>query len=157
MLLESIVVLIYSVVFIALDPICQLLFKPYKDISENDKLVWRMRWFLLTSKQKKSVAYVINGVIMALGFLTVRALFCPVTTLILVFRSLDVLFSLSPSIFVVIALIASWFALTALNYYWTFLIWKALVNAMMKPKKVKENFDMKEYIPVEQNMLSKSA
>ncbi|EFA81991.1 TRAM [Heterostelium album PN500] len=89
------------------------------------------RWFLYRTNKSKDFIYIINGLLMALGFLLARVLYAPTT----IGYALITKYPLSLNLpgYIWWGTYLGCVAINSLNMYWAYLIFRGLYRAMKKP------------------------
>ncbi|KYQ89901.1 hypothetical protein DLAC_08466 [Tieghemostelium lacteum] len=97
------------------------------------------RWILYNTGRKENVVYLVNGALMAIGFLVVRVLYVPIMVFSMLQKHHDEFQTLGA-----LERNCYYFALmiiNVLNAYWSYLIWKGFIKAIVGSfkSKIKSN------------------
>jgi len=91
-----------------------------------------MRWFLAAAKETSSTAYLVNGILMTLGFLTIRAVALPSAVFYAICTQWAALQEISGALMAFLFICVT--GLPFLNTYWTYLMVKGLMHHLDKRK-----------------------
>ncbi|EGG16173.1 TRAM [Cavenderia fasciculata] len=96
-----------------------------------------IRWFLLRTKKGESKAYIVNGMMMAFGFLIARVVYITASVGGALYKHYSVAVNLPSYIFW--GTYVGYTIINVLNVYWAFLIWRGLLRAVLGKKSTRSS------------------